>query len=83
MRFVTVFVLVSEGTMNSSVVCNHLRALQFFLESLKSEFDPDACQFTAFPCPAGWSVFQRGGCFPTNCTGKPQSLISYIPFPVH
>ncbi|XP_050532433.1 pancreatic triacylglycerol lipase-like [Daktulosphaira vitifoliae] len=57
-----------EGTMNSSVVCNHLRALQFFLESLKSLTDPNACQFTAFPCPAGWSVFQKGSCFPTNCT---------------
>ncbi|XP_050435762.1 pancreatic triacylglycerol lipase-like isoform X2 [Adelges cooleyi] len=57
-----------ESSMNSSVVCNHLRALQFFLESLKSLADPDACQFTAFPCPAGWSVFQKGSCFPTNCT---------------
>ncbi|VVC40073.1 Hypothetical protein CINCED_3A010000 [Cinara cedri] len=57
-----------EGTTNSSVVCNHLRALQFYLESLKALSDPDACQFTAFPCPAGWSVFQRGACFPTNCT---------------
>lgn len=57
-----------EGTMNSSVVCNHLRALQFFLESLKAVSDPNACQFTTFPCPAGWSMFQRGECFPTNCT---------------
>ncbi|XP_025417426.1 pancreatic triacylglycerol lipase-like isoform X2 [Sipha flava] len=57
-----------EGTTNSSVVCNHLRALQFFLENLKAVSDPDACQFTSFPCPAGWSAFQRGECFPMNCT---------------
>lgn len=63
--------------MNSSVVCNHLRALQFFLESLKSMSDPDACQFTAFPCPAGWSVFQKGACFPTNCTGAHELFLNY------
>ncbi|KAL5241245.1 hypothetical protein ACI65C_008655 [Semiaphis heraclei] len=37
-------------------------------ESLKAVSDPNACQFTAFSCPAGWSMFQRGECFPTNCT---------------
>lgn len=63
--------------MNSSVVCNHLRALQFFLESLKAVSDPDACQFTAFPCHTGWSMFQRGECFPTNCTGT-CPFIKYI-----
>lgn len=52
-----------EGTVNSSIVCNHARAWQLFLESL----DTTDCKFLAFPCPLGHKSFMSGECFPSSC----------------
>lgn len=55
-----------EGTMNSSVVCNHIRAWKLFYESLKSGKD-GGCKFLAFHCPGGLKSFKLGTCFPQRC----------------
>nr|XP_018910383.1 PREDICTED: pancreatic triacylglycerol lipase-like isoform X2 [Bemisia tabaci] len=52
-----------EGTTNSSVVCNHVRAWQLFKESL----NPAGCTFRAWHCPYGHESFLEGSCFPQKC----------------
>ncbi|XP_075235791.1 pancreatic triacylglycerol lipase-like [Lycorma delicatula] len=54
-----------EGTVNSSVICNHVRAFRYFLESMQAE--ETGCEYKAFPCPNGYDAFQSGLCFPEFC----------------
>ncbi|RZF32030.1 hypothetical protein LSTR_LSTR007108 [Laodelphax striatellus] len=54
-----------EGTVNSSVICNHIRAFQYFLESMRST--ETGCEFLAFPCDEGYDTFEAGLCFPKQC----------------
>uniref|UniRef100_A0A8D8MA48 Pancreatic lipase-related protein 2 n=1 Tax=Cacopsylla melanoneura TaxID=428564 RepID=A0A8D8MA48_9HEMI len=62
-------VLVShlEGSMNSTVVCNHIRAWKLFYESLKMSLKDDGCKFLGFHCPGGLKSFKLGTCFPQRC----------------
>ncbi|KAI5750231.1 hypothetical protein M8J76_013910 [Diaphorina citri] len=53
--------------MNSSVVCNHIRAWKLFYESLKMSKREDGCKFFAFHCPGGLKSFKLGTCFPQRC----------------
>ncbi|XP_065226686.1 pancreatic triacylglycerol lipase-like [Planococcus citri] len=70
-------VLVSHlgNSLNTSLVCNHLRAWQLFLESLKSE--KTGCEFFSFPCPGGWNSFEKGNCFPTDCADQSCGKMGY------
>ncbi|XP_049806275.1 probable phospholipase A1 magnifin isoform X2 [Schistocerca nitens] len=49
---------ITEGTVNSSTVCSHVRAWSLFLETLN---EPNSeCQFIAYPCSEGEGL----PCFP-------------------
>ncbi len=62
------FSTIAGGSLNTSIVCNHLRAWQLFLESLKTK--DSECELWSFPCSGGWSSFIKGNCFPFRCTGN-------------
>lgn len=64
------------GSLNTSVVCNHLRAWQLFLESLRAS--KTGCEFLSYPCPGGWSSFEKGNCFAANCTDQTCSKMGYL-----
>ncbi|KAL1116739.1 hypothetical protein AAG570_005211 [Ranatra chinensis] len=62
-----------EGVVNSSIVCNHARGFQLFLEStipLKVERSVGGvgapCRFRSFPCHSR-DHFGSGACFPYTC----------------
>lgn len=66
-----------EGTVNSSVICNHIRAFRYFIESMQAK--ETGCEFKAFPCPTGYDDFQHGLCFPNVCnTSSTGNLIKTI-----
>ncbi|KAK6617215.1 hypothetical protein RUM44_005546 [Polyplax serrata] len=52
-----------EGTINSSVVCSHVRAWQLFLESVVNLQKPNGILFIAYPCQSGSEGFVQGKCF--------------------
>ncbi|XKL61870.1 hypothetical protein PGB90_001703 [Kerria lacca] len=64
------------GSLNTSIVCNHLRAWQLFLESLKTV--RTNCKFLSFSCPGGWNSFEKRHCFPSQCTNETCPEMGYL-----
>ncbi|XP_012256057.2 pancreatic lipase-related protein 2-like isoform X2 [Athalia rosae] len=52
----------NDESLDKNIICSHLRAWQFFVESIQSQLQK--CKFIAWPCPRGAADFLKGNCFP-------------------